>query len=302
MENLQKIDDRIRLAAFEWLDKQSLIQGDVLSRDLLESGFQFNDQKIILLGAKGIWKPKSMSYPLSITTTSNGPYSDSFTDDGFLKYKYRGQDPEHPDNKGLRALISLQKPLIYFHSIIKGKYLATWPVFIINDNKKDLVFTVAVDDIKMVNKELPQTNEDATFYRRSYLTSNIQLRLHQRSFRERVLMAYQNQCALCKLKHIELLDAAHIIADKEDSGDPIVQNGLALCKIHHSAFDNNFIGINPDYIIKIRTDLLTETDGPMLRYGIQSLNNSRLILPTDKINWPDKSRLEIRFSEFLKAG
>jgi len=165
-----------------------------------------------------------------------------------------------------------------------------------------LVFTVAVDDIMVINKELEQINEDATYYRRSYLTSNILTRVHQRSFRERVLMAYQNQCSLCKLKHIELLDAAHIIADKEDIGDPIVQNGLALCKIHHAAFDNNFIGINPDYIIKIQTDLLTETDGPMLRYGIQSLNNSRLILPADKRNWPDKVRLEIRFSEFLKTG
>lgn len=302
MDYTQNIDDRIRLAAFDWLEKQSIIFGDVLTRDLLESGFQFNGQKITLLGAKGIWKPKSMSYPLSITTISNGPYSDSYTDEGFLKYKYRGQDPEHLDNKGLRALISLQKPLIYFHSIVKGKYLTTWPVYIINDNKKELVFTVAVDDIKMVNKELQQVNEDATYYRRSYLTSNIQLRLHQRSFRERVLMAYSNQCALCKLKHIELLDAAHIIADKEDSGDPIVQNGLALCKIHHAAFDNHFIGINPDYIIKIRTDLLTETDGPMLKYGIQSLNNIKLILPNDKRNWPDRERLEIRFSAFLKAG
>lgn len=302
MDYSQNIDDRIRLAAFDWLEKQSIIFGDVLTRDLLESGFQFNGQKITLLGAKGIWKPKSMSYPLSITTISNGPYSDSYTDEGFLKYKYRGQDPDHLDNKGLRALISLQKPLIYFHSIVKGKYLATWPVYIINDNKKELVFTVAVDDIKMVNKELQQVNEDATYYRRSYLTSNIQLRLHQRSFRERVLMAYSNQCALCKLRHIELLDAAHIIADKEDSGDPIVQNGLALCKIHHAAFDNHFIGINPDYIIKIRTDLLTETDGPMLKYGIQSLNNIQLILPNDKRNWPDRERLEIRFSAFLKAG
>jgi putative restriction endonuclease len=302
MENLHDIDDRIRIAAFEWLDKQSSIHGDVLSRDLLVSGFQFNDQRINLLGAKGIWKPKSMTYPLSITTISTGPYSDHYTDDGFLKYKYRGQDPAHPDNKGLRALILLQKPLIYFHSIIKGKYLVTWPVYIINDNKKDLVFTVAVDDIKMVNRELYQSNEDATFYRRSYLTSNIQLRLHQRSFRERVLLAYSNQCALCKLKHIELLDAAHIISDKEDSGDPIVQNGLALCKIHHAAFDNHFIGINPDFIVKIRTDLLNENDGPMLKYGIQSLNNSRLLLPSDKRNWPDKERLEQRFSAFLKAG
>jgi len=202
----------------------------------------------------------------------------------------------------LRSLISLKKPLIYFLSIVKGKYLVTWPVYIINDNIKDLVFTVAVDDVKSVKKEYEQVGEDATYYRRSYLTSTILTRVHQRSFRERILLAYQNHCALCNLKHVELLDAAHIIADKEDIGDPIIPNGLALCKIHHAAFDNNFIGINSDYIIKIRTDLLTETDGPMLRYGIQSLNNAKLILPLHKINWPDKGRLERRYLDFLKAG
>jgi putative restriction endonuclease len=294
------VEEQIRLAAFEWLDKQTIIHGDVLPRELLANGFFFNSERITLLGPQGIWKPKIMTYPLSITTIQGGVYDDINTPDGFLKYKYRGTDPYHPDNKGLRNLMSLRKPLVYFHSIIKGKYLVTWPVYIINDNIKDLVFTIAVDDIKSVKKG-QQVNEDEAYYRRTYLTSVIQTRVHQRSFRERVLLAYQNHCALCNLKHAELLDAAHIIADKEDIGEPIITNGLALCKIHHAAFDNNFIGISPDYIIKIRPDLLTETDGPMLRYGIQSLNNAKLILPPNKIHWPDKERLERRYSAFLRA-
>ena len=295
------MDDQIRLSAFDWLEKQTSIYGDVLPRDLLATGFIFKGERITLLGPQGIWKPKIMTYPLSITSISNGPYSDSYTKEGFLKYKYRGTDPNHSDNRGLRSLISLRKPLIYFHSIIKGKYLATWPIFIIEDNRQDLVFTVALDEMKSVKIEFEQVNEDATYYRRSYLTSTIQTRVHQRSFRERVLLAYQNHCALCNLKHVELLDAAHIIADKEDIGDPIVSNGLALCKIHHAAFDNNFIGINSDFKIIIREDLLLETDGPMLKYGIQSLNNSKLILPNNKMDWPDRERLERRFMSFLKA-
>lgn len=296
------MDDKIRLAAFDWLDKQTSFHGDVLPRELLEQGFVYKGERITLLGPKGIWKPKVLEYPLSIATTQSGKYEDMHTPDGFLKYKYRGTDPNHPDNVGLRKLISLRKPLIYFLSIVKGRYLVTWPVYIINDNIKDLVFTVAVDDIKSVKQEVDKVEAEAEYYRRSYLTANIQTRVHQRSFRERVLLAYQNQCALCRLKHIELLDAAHIIADKDEEGDPIIQNGLALCKIHHAAFDNNFIGISPDYIIKIRPDVLIETDGPMLRYGIQSLNNSKLILPPNRLHWPDRERLDIRYSDFLKAG
>jgi len=295
-------DLQIRLKAFDWLKTQIEIYGDVLPRDLLEQGFIFNSEHITLIGAKGIWKPKSMTLPLSITTTSNGPYSDSFTHEGFLKYKYRGTDPDHSDNSSLRELMRLRIPLIYFHSVVKGKYLAAWPVYLINDNRTNLEFTVAVDDTKSLVEQTDLVNEDEEYYRRSYLTSNIQIRLHQRFFRERVLLAYQNQCALCKLRHIELLDAAHIIGDKDDMGDPVIQNGLSLCKIHHAAFDHNIIGINPNYKIKVRKDILDEIDGPMLKYGLQSLDNAYLILPRHERDYPDKDRLDYRFNQFLKAG
>ncbi len=296
------LDNQIRLAAFDHLNKLVSIYGDVLPYKELIKGFLFKGEIITLLGASGIWKPKQLGNPLSITTSSGGPYSDSLTNDGFLKYKYRGTDPNHRDNIGLRELINLQKPLIYFHSVLKGKYIATWPVYIMNDNINALEFTVAVDDVRHISNEISTVEEPEEHYRRKYLTSNVLVRLHQRSFRERVLAAYQNHCALCNLRHVELLDAAHIIGDNEDSGEPIIQNGLALCKIHHAAFDQNILGIDPDYKIKIRHDILQETDGPMLKYGIQLLENNSLILPKDKRNYPDKNRLSTRFEQFLKAG
>jgi putative restriction endonuclease len=295
-------DSQIRIAAFDHLKELVTIYGDVLPYKELIKGFLFKGERITLLGASGIWKPKLLEHPLSITTSSSGPYSDSLTNDGFLKYKYRGTDPNHRDNKGLRELINLQKPLIYFHSVLEGKYIATWPVYILSDNVRTLEFTVAVDDIHHINAEIGTFEEPEEHYRRKYLTSTVLLRLHQRSFRERVLSAYQNHCALCNLRHVELLDAAHIISDKADSGEPIIQNGLALCKIHHAAFDQNILGIDANYKIKIRHDILQETDGPMLKYGIQLLEKNSLILPKDKRNYPDKERLSIRFDLFLKAG
>ncbi len=95
-----------------------------------------------------------------------------------------------------------------------------------------------------------------------------------------------------------LLDAAHIIPDKEEKGTPVINNGLSLCKIHHAAFDSYFIGVDPDYRIKIRNDLLDETDGPMLKYGIQELHNRTIILPGNKKQWPDREKLEFRFEKF----
>lgn len=295
------MDELIRLAAFNWLEKQTSMHGDVLSRGLLENGFIHESQKVTLIGAKGIWRPKCMEYPLSITTVVNGPYQD-LSDGSVLKYKYRGNNPHHSDNVGLRSMISLQIPLIYFFGMVTGRYLVTWPVYIIADNPYKLEFTVAVDDAKLIGEQTNKAAEEVANYRRTYLTSTILTRIHQRSFRERVLRAYRSQCALCKLRHVELLDAAHIISDREEAGDPIISNGLALCKIHHAAFDKNFIGINPDYQIIVREDILHETDGPMLRHGIQLLNKSSLILPAHKKDWPDRERLGIRYQQFLNAS
>jgi putative restriction endonuclease len=246
-----------------------------------------------------------MELPLSITTVYNGPYPDSFTNDGFLKYSYRGTNPLHPDNEGLRKVMFHKLPLIYFFGLEKGRYLVAKPVFIIDDSIMDLYFKVALDDETKLEKdtslEYELVEEDTAVYgRRAYITSNMKTRLHQRSFRERVLKAYNNQCTLCKLRHPEMLDAAHIIPDKEEEGLPVVKNGLSLCKIHHSAFDNYIIGITPDYKIKIRKDILNEIDGPMLKYGIQSLENQKIILPSSVKNWPDKEKLEYRFELFLK--
>ncbi len=295
------MDKQVRLSAFEWLNKQRLIHGDTLPRIILTEGFEYFGNRIRLMGPQGIWKPNQMDLPLSITTVIGGPYDDKPAVDGFLHYRYRGSDPNHRDNAGLREIMRLREPLIYFFNIFPGKYLASYPVYIVGDDPKNLTFTVAIDDIAYLKNDKVEDTPSG-FERRSYITQTVLYRAHQRQFRERVIAAYRNQCALCRLKHIELLDAAHIIGDREDHGDRIVQNGLSLCKIHHAAFDHNIIGINPDYQVQVRQDILEEIDGPMLKYGLQSLNHSKLILPSHRRDWPDKERLEKRYDSFLKAS
>lgn len=77
------IDHEVRLAAFHWLSEQVNIHGDVLPRGLLVKGFVFQDQKIPLVAPQGIFKPKILDLPLSITTAPKGPYDDNFNQEGF---------------------------------------------------------------------------------------------------------------------------------------------------------------------------------------------------------------------------
>ncbi len=296
-----------RTAAFNWLQEQVTIHGDVLTWDLLKTGFEYDGKRITLVGPQGIWKPAVFSeIPLSITTKLNGPYNDTFSSDGLLLYRYQGTNPNQWDNMGLRKAIRDQTPLVYFYNLVKGYYLAIYPVFIVGDNPQDLTFTVAVDDVNFIKQQDVSKNafisDSGTDARRMYVTTTMKVRLHQRLFREKVIDAYHEQCALCRLKHRELLDAAHIIPDRDTDGEPVISNGLAMCKIHHAAFDSNILGIRPDYRVEIRKDILKEKDGPMLKHGLQGLHDTTILVPRHETLRPDIMRLEKRYVEFQKAG
>lgn len=295
------MDDPIRMHAFHWLAERALQNDYVFSRNDLENGFSFQGNRITLVGPRGIWKPKVMTLPISITSTNDGTYEDSTPEGDFFNYKYRGTDPFHADNAGLREMMKRKIPLIYFFKIAKSEYIAHWPVFIQEDNMENLEFSVAMEDRSFIGTHRVE-DITAEYGRRAYLTSKVKIRLHQRTFREKVLRAYASQCSLCALRHKELLDAAHIVPDSEEWGRPIIQNGLSLCKIHHAAFDNHIIGIDPDYTIHVRTDILQEIDGPMLKHGIQQMDRQKLILPRSKTDWPDRERLDYRYEKFRRVG
>jgi putative restriction endonuclease len=57
-----------------------------------------------------------------------------------------------------------------------------------------------------------------------YALHGVKQRLHQASFREAVITAYKGRCAVSGLPEPLLLDAAHIVADKEKFGQPVVQS------------------------------------------------------------------------------
>ena len=66
---------------------------------------------------------------------------------------------------------------------------------------------------------------------RRYALGVVKRRLHQIAFREAVISAYNGRCAVSRLPEQRLLDAAHIVSDKDERlGQPVVQNGLPLSK------------------------------------------------------------------------
>jgi putative restriction endonuclease len=138
---------------------------------------------------------------------------------------------------------------------------------------------------------------------RRYALRQVKQRLHQASFREGVLAAYGDRCAISNLPGHRLIDAAHIVADGHgELGQPVIRNGIALSKIHQVAFDANLIGIDPEGQVHVSERLLAMHDGPMLEQGLKAFAGRLIPPPRRQIDRPDRDRLAQRFEEFKMAG
>ena len=294
-----------RLAVFAWLREKGKSNGGVFPGSELEEGFEFEGRNLHLKGPTGIWIPRGFEVPISITTRANGPYElDDIGDDGVLTYAYRGADPEHRDNVGLRRAWKTRTPLVYFKEVANHHYQAIWPVIVIEDRPNDLCIRAVMEPafVNLGPDVDPSTVALSPLDLRRYAWTQTRQRLHQGAFRDLVITAYRGRCTVCRLAHPELLDAAHIIPDTDDTGVPIVANGLSLCKIHHAAYDNDILGIDADHVVHISRRVLAEKDGPMLRHGLQELEGGSIILPTRVGDRPDRDRLKQRFERWKLAG
>jgi putative restriction endonuclease len=137
--------------------------------------------------------------------------------------------------------------------------------------------------------------------KRRYALRLVKQRLHHASFREGA--AYEHRCAISNLPHDHLLDAAHIVADVHELlGQPVLANGRALSKIHHAAFDNHLIGIDPDGRAHVSERLLMLHDGPLLEQSLKAIAGTQVRPPRRIEDRPDRGRLAARFEQFRRVA
>ena len=295
-------EDVIRAQVMEWLAAHTDDGNGVIPWAELRD-FTLAGQSLPLKDrVKGIWKPAGFSAALSITTTfrpegTERPYDDGvYDEDVLLRYKWNGSDLNEATNRALRAAMDRRVPLIWFVGIRKGVFQPYFPVYVIGEEAEHQQFLVSAEAVATA------TDSFAEEHVRRYLDVRTRHRLFQGIFRNQVLAAYRNRCAICNLGHLPLLDAAHIIPDREEMGIASVVNGMAMCKIHHAAFDAQLLGVRPDLIVEIKSELLVEVDGPMLRHGLQEMHGKRLMsVPSSKALQPRQDLLEMAWERF-KAG
>ncbi|MGZ4319210.1 MAG: HNH endonuclease [Gaiellaceae bacterium] len=264
----------------------------------LARGFPFRGTRVPFLNRqKGIYRAAAQEGPaaLAIQTSAKSPYDDEILADGFL-YAYRAGAIDQPDNRALRAAHELQVPLIYFIGTRPGWYKPVFPVYVSADDPARQMVMVTPGVLRgPVDEPAPVPLGDPL--ERRYAVRETRVRLHQARFRGRVVPAYASQCAICRLKELRLLDAAHILGDVE-GGEPAVSNGLSLCAIHHRAFDQNLVGVSPDYVVHVSRRLREDEDGPMLDL-LKGFHDAPLHIPRRVADRPDPERLDARFRQFV---
>jgi putative restriction endonuclease len=298
-------DTLMRMAAFEHVRRLNEVH-DHLTANELKPGFVFDGERIPLINPqRGIFKPQQMRFLLSIKTVFPRPggkvwYEDQrevhrqiFEADETIDYAFMGQNPDAADNRWLRDAFQNNIPIVYFLGIAPGRYQAIVPAFVSGWDAMALKARVAFGVPDQETMAPPES-----VLERRYALRAIKQRLHQASFREAVITAYGGRCAVSGLPESLLLDAAHIVADKDERfGQPVVPNGIPLSKIHHAAFDAHLIGIDADCRLHVSQRLLGQNDGPMLD-ALKRLSGGTIHLPNRDNDRPDRDRLALRFERF----
>lgn len=296
----------VRNAAIQFVSDLAERSGGEVTRDQLQQ-FTFEGEHIKLLDTgRGIRNPRQLAATLTIMTSVGSSYDDKEGPEGLLRYAIQKGELGEGSNEKLRRAYELELPIIWFHGVRNSVFVPLMPVYLVDERPDTKQYVVAIgQDQKLMAPQLLSTSDSFVEQdvQKAYVLRMTKQRLHQPAFRAKVLHAYGTRCAVCSLAHGDLLDAAHIVEDGQPKGQPITANGLALCKIHHAAYDRDILGISPERVVSVNQSILREVDGPMLKHGIQEFHGTPLrVLPAKVSDQPDPERLLLRYERFLAAG
>ena len=293
-------DRRLRRAAFDRARELDRRYRDVIPLSALQEGFIFDGRRISFGSfLSGIFRPKELhgTAALSLVTAppkagKPPPYEDT-VDPETGRFSYRFRDPRsgsarawaqaEADNLKLTEAHRLAVPLLYFLGIAPGQYALVYPAFVATIDRRQ---RIAELDVGLPAADTTPAGVVSDEVTRRYATREATYRLHQHRFRHAVLRAYRTRCTICSLKEASLLQAAHIVEDRDPLGGATVVNGLALCAIHHLAYDRNLVGIDPDGVVHLHGRLLDEIDGPMLKNGLQHFHGAQILQPARRRTGP----------------
>lgn len=124
---------------------------------------------------------------------------------------------------------------------------------------------------------------------RQRVVSTVSRMSRDASFRQQVLAAYGNRCAVTRMQ-LRLVEAAHILPVGAQGSVDAVQNGLALSPTIHRAFDNALIYLDENCVMRINPAKEAQLAAMRLDGGLPDFRKDlerRIHLPSDRRQWPE---------------
>ncbi|MBI6549144.1 phosphorothioated DNA-binding restriction endonuclease [Xenorhabdus lircayensis] len=139
---------------------------------------------------------------------------------------------------------------------------------------------------QILSEHFPDSVQELLANQLDFSLSDIR-KIRDPRFRQQILRAYNYECAICgyNLRHDDTpvgLEAAHI-KWKQYGGPCTVNNGLALCSLHHSAFDMGSIGIDNNMNLLISESI---NGGPMVKHLFWNFAKKQILLPQNRDYYP----------------
>ena len=181
--------------------------------------------------------------------------------------------------------------------IVWNRYFGHWDKLAI-----DAEVLIAQYRQKGLEESLKETIDLSNLPKGEERKQEVTRRINQDFFRKTVLSSYNNCCCITGINNKSLLEASHIVGwTKDEANRTNPQNGLCLNVLFHKAYDENLIGISPDYEIFVSDEFFgakLENVTSSTKEYIKSINHRKLIMP--KRFLPDRDLLAVHFDNFRK--
>lgn len=138
-------------------------------------------------------------------------------------------------------------------------------------------------------QDLPTQDIGALSAERQRIVTNVGRYSREANFRQQVLSAYGNRCAVTRTQ-LRLVESAHILPVPAPKSSDHVSNGLALSPTMHRAFDNALIYLDTDLFMRLNEAAVGDLRRQNLAAGlaqVTSLLNKKIHLPADRNQWPN---------------
>lgn len=149
----------------------------------------------------------------------------------------------------------------------------------------------SIEDISLDKDEIEELKSSLSDKKGEDVHRIVKSRVNQALFRKVVLTNYSETCAICGMNIKSMLIASHILKWSKSIPNRLnPENGLCLCNLHDKAFELGYIGINPDYKIKL-SSALTEIKNPETYKALFLRHKNKMINLPDKF-YPNPEYLE----------